>query len=201
MMTLVLASHNEKKVREMRLLLADYCPGVEILSLSDIGYHEEIIEDGATFLDNAMIKSMTISRLGYIAVADDSGLIVDALDGEPGVYSARYSDPDATDEKNRAKLLSKLENVPDEARTAHFVTSIVCTFPDGRDPILCSGRCDGMILRDERGEGGFGYDSIFYCPDYDLTFAQMSDREKGAVSHRGRAMRAFAVALSQYVEI
>ncbi len=205
MMTIVLASHNQKKAREMRDLLTEYCPDVQVLSLSDIGYTDDIVEDGATFLDNAMIKSMTISRLGYIAVADDSGLVVDALGGEPGVYSARYSGtgPDgagATEEKNRKKLLDKLDGVPDAERTAHFVTSIVCTFPDGRDPIICNGRCDGLILTEEIGEGGFGYDSIFYYPDYECTFAQMTDRQKASVSHRGRAMRAFAVALSQSVE-
>ncbi len=197
-MTFVLASHNEKKVAELRSLLQTYCPDSEVLSLSDIGFYQEIVEDGATFLDNAMIKSRTISALGYIAVADDSGLIVDALNGAPGVYSARYSGEGATDASNRAKLLQELSDVPFEARTAHFVTSVVCTFPDGSYPILCSGKCDGIILEKERGTGGFGYDSLFYYPDYDLTFAEMTEAQKGAVSHRGKAMRAFAVALSQH---
>lgn len=193
-MKIVLASHNEKKVAELRHLLQSYCPELEVVSLSDIGYHDEIVEDGVTFLDNAMIKARTVTALGHIAVADDSGLIVDALQGEPGVYSARYS-PEGTDEANRQKLLSKLEGVPYEARTAHFVTSIVCTFPDGRNPILCDGRCDGYILDHEVGDGGFGYDSIFYYPDYDKTFAQLTPAEKGGISHRGKAMRAFAIAL------
>jgi XTP/dITP diphosphohydrolase len=143
-----------------------------------------------------MLKAMAVTRLGHIAIADDSGLIVDALQGAPGVYSARYAGEHASDDENRQKLLKELENVPLEQRTAHFYTSIVCTFPDGRDPILCNGRCDGIILESEVGDGGFGYDSLFYYPDYEKTFAQMTASEKASVSHRGRAMRALAVALS-----
>ncbi len=195
-MKLVLASHNQKKAKELQELLASYCPNITVQTLSDIGYTEDIVEDGLTFLDNAMIKASTITKLGHIAVADDSGLLVDALKGAPGVYSARYAGEPADDIANRKKLLRELEGVPYEQRTAHFYTSIVCTFPDGRDPILCNGRCDGIILDHEVGDGGFGYDSLFYYPDYDRTFAQMSPTEKASISHRGRAMRALAVALS-----
>jgi XTP/dITP diphosphohydrolase len=195
-MKVVLASHNVKKAQELQALLASSCPDITILTLCDIGFTEEIVEDGVTFLDNAMLKAMAVTRLGHIAIADDSGLIVDALQGAPGVYSARYAGEHASDDENRQKLLKELENVPLEQRTAHFYTSIVCTFPDGRDPILCNGRCDGIILESEVGDGGFGYDSLFYYPDYEKTFAQMTASEKASVSHRGRAMRALAVALS-----
>ncbi len=195
-MNVVLASHNEKKAQELQALLASYCPDIHVSTLSDIGFTEEIVEDGVTFLDNAMLKAMAVTRLGHIAIADDSGLIVDALQGAPGVFSARYASEPVNDVANREKLLRELAGVPYEQRTAHFFTSVVCTFPDGRDPILCNGRCDGIILEKERGENGFGYDSVFYYPDYDATFAELTPAQKASVSHRGRAMRALAVALS-----
>lgn len=185
-MEIVLATHNKNKLRELQAMLAD--TGITVRSLTDIGFTEDIIEDGETFEDNARIKARTISELGYIAVADDSGLCVDALDGAPGVYSARYSGEDCDDDRNNAKLLDALENVSDEKRTASFVSALVLSFPDGRE-IIAEGRVCGTIIREKRGTDGFGYDPLFYLPEYGRTFAELSPDEKNTISHRGRAMR------------
>lgn len=185
-MDIVLATHNKNKLREMQALLAD--AGVRVLSLSDIGFSEEIVEDGDTFEANARIKARTISSLGYIAAADDSGLCVDFLDGAPGIYSARFAGEKCDDDKNNALLLEKLSGVPDEKRTAHFISTIVLSFPDGRE-IIAEGRVNGTIIREKRGCDGFGYDPLFFIPEFGKTFAELSGDEKNAISHRGIAMR------------
>ncbi len=197
-MEIVLASRNRKKIRELETLLAEYTSDIKVLSLDDIGYTDEIVEDGGTFAENSHIKASVPAKLGYIGVADDSGLSVDALDGAPGVYSARYSGEGANDEKNKRKLLCEMENVPDEKRTAHFHTVITCIFPDGRE-FQVEGVCDGRILREEQGTGGFGYDPLFWFEPFGKTFASLTPEEKNSVSHRGKAMRAFAARLREFI--
>ena len=188
---IVVASNNRHKIAELNTFISRYFPGVKLLSLSDIGFSGEIVEDGATFEENALIKARTIAALGYVAVADDSGLSVDALGGEPGVYSARYAGEICDDEKNNDKLLSKLDGVPAEKRGAKFVSFIACAFPDGKT-LTASGECPGTILFERRGTGGFGYDPLFYYEPFGKTYAEMNADEKNAISHRARAMAAFA---------
>lgn len=191
MLKFVLASRNKKKIRELETFLAGIPSDKVILSLDDIGYHGEIVEDGKTFAENSLIKASVPAKLGYIGVADDSGLEVDALNGAPGVYSARYSGEGATDEKNNAKLLSELEDVPDDKRTARFRTVVTCAFPDGTY-FQVDGSCEGRILRAPEGSDGFGYDPLFWYAPFEKTFASLTPEEKNAVSHRGKAMRKFA---------
>ena len=187
-MKILLVSHNKNKIAELQAMLDATCAEAEVLSLSDIGFRDEIVEDGETFEENALIKAHTGARLGYITVADDSGLMVDALGGAPGVYSARYAGEDGNTEKNNAKLLAAMRNVPKEKRTAHFVSVVACVFPDGREDIVVRGECPGRITRAPRGSGTFGYDPYF---EYEngLTFAEMEGEAKNAVSHRARAMQ------------
>lgn len=189
-MELVLASRNRKKIRELETFLSKISSDIKVLSLDDIGFYDEIIEDGESFAENSRIKALVPARLGYIGVADDSGLEVDALGGAPGVYSARYSGEGATDEKNNEKLISQLRAVPEAERTARFKTVITCVFPDGRE-LCASGVCEGRILLEPIGTDGFGYDPLFWYEPAQKTFAQLSSEEKNEVSHRGRAMREF----------
>lgn len=193
-MKLVLASRNRKKIKELETFLSEISSDITVLSLDDIGFHDEIVEDGATFAENSRIKASVPAELGYIGVADDSGLEVDALGGEPGVYSARYSGEGANDEKNNKKLLAALAGVPDEKRTARFRTVVTCIFPDG-DEIQAEGVCEGRILESPRGQDGFGYDPLFWYEPLGKTFAELTPDEKNSVSHRGRAMREFAAKL------
>lgn len=195
-MKILLASRNKGKIREIKVLLSEYISDVEVLSLDDVGFDGEIIEDGTTFEENARIKASVGAKLGYICISDDSGLSVDALGGAPGVYSARYSEPNATDEKNNEKLLFELEGVPFDKRSARYVCAISCIFPDGRE-IMVKDSCEGRILTDYRGDGGFGYDPLFYVDKYEKTFAELSLDEKNAESHRGKAMRRFCQEFSR----
>ncbi len=196
MSKIVMASNNRHKIKEIETFLRKLCPNdkngepFEILSLADIGYTADIVEDGETFEDNALIKARTVARLGYIGIADDSGLCVDALNGEPGVYSARYAGGHDDADNNR-KLLENMKDVPMEERGAHFVSVIACVFPDGRE-LVARGECPGTMLFEYRGNGGFGYDPLFLYEPMDKTFAQMNAEEKNAVSHRARAMEKFA---------
>ena len=198
MLKLVLASRNRKKIRELETFLADISSDIQILSLDDIGYTDEIVEDGATFAENSLIKARVPASLGYIGVADDSGLEVDALDGAPGVYSARWSGDGATDEKNNAKLLRELDGVSADKRTARFKTVVTCAFPDG-EYFQCDGVCEGTILSSPDGDGGFGYDPLFLSAELGRSFAAATADEKNAVSHRGRAMRKLAELLPEYL--
>lgn len=198
MIKLVLASRNKKKIKELETLLGSLTSKVQVLSLDDIGYTDDIVEDGDTFADNSRIKARVPAKLGYIGIADDSGLTVDALGGAPGVYSARYSGEGATDERNNAKLLSELFDVPDEKRGAQFRTVVTCAFPDGTD-FQVEGVCEGRILHAPEGEGGFGYDPLFYFEPFGKTFAALSPEEKNSVSHRGKAMREFAEKFKEYI--
>ena len=191
-MKLLLASHNKKKIAELQALMKTVSPDIEVVSMSDIGFTDEIVEDGTTFEENALIKSRTGARLGYITVADDSGLMVDALGGAPGVYSARYAGEECRDEENNKKLLSELSNVPENERGAKFVSVVACSFPDGRADIVVRGECHGRILEDYRGNGGFGYDPLFWYEPFKKSYAEMTADEKNSISHRGHAMEKFA---------
>jgi XTP/dITP diphosphohydrolase len=196
MSKIVMASNNRHKIKEIEAFLRKLCPNdkngepFEILSLADIGFTDDIVEDGDTFEANALIKARSVARLGYIGIADDSGLCVDALNGEPGVYSARYAGGHDDADNNR-KLLENMKDVPKEKRGAHFVSVIACVFPDGRE-LVARGECPGTMLFDYRGNGGFGYDPLFLYEPMDKTFAEMNAEEKNAISHRARAMAAFA---------
>ena len=191
-MKILLASHNKKKIAELQTLMCTVSSDIEVISMSDIGFNEEIIEDGETFKDNALIKSRTGAKLGYITVADDSGLMVDALNGAPGVYPARYAGEECDDEKNNQKLLCALDGLSQDKRTAKFVSVVACSFPDGREDIIAKGECPGVILTEYKGDGGFGYDPLFWHERMKKTFAEMTAEEKNSISHRGQAMKEFA---------
>ncbi len=198
-MKLVLASRNQKKIGEMQELLSQYLKEVQVLSLDDIGYDGDIEEDGTTFEENALIKASVPASLGYIGIADDSGLCVDALGGAPGIYSARYADDEGEghdDERNNQKLLRELSGLAPEARTARYVCAIALVYPDGKK-LTVRGECEGYILTEYHGNGGFGYDPLFYFPQYQKTLAQVTPEEKHAVSHRGAAVAKLAQALEQ----
>lgn len=193
MKPIVIASNNKHKIEEIRAILetvfGEDLP--EVKSLAEIGYEKEIVEDGTTFEENAAIKAKTIAALGYIAIADDSGLCVDALDGAPGIYSARYAGEEHDDERNNQKLLRALENVPDDNRGAKFVSVICLAYPDGRT-VTARGECPGKILRTYRGNAGFGYDPLFFYEPAGESFAEMSGPRKNEISHRARSLTAFA---------
>jgi XTP/dITP diphosphohydrolase len=188
MMKFVLASNNKKKISELCAILSSLLPDCEVLSLGDIGYTGDIEETGDTFEENSKIKASVPASLGYIGIADDSGLCVDALGGAPGVHSARYSG--GGDAENIKKLLSELEDVPDEKRGAKFVCVMTAVFPDGKT-VSARGEARGVILREKKGEDGFGYDPVFYSTDLNKTFAEAEPDEKNKVSHRGRALALF----------
>ncbi len=192
-MKLLLASHNKKKIAELQALMLTVSPDIEVVSMSDIGFTDEIVEDGTTFEENALIKSRTGAKLGYITVADDSGLMVDALAGAPGVYSARYAGEECDNDKNNEKLLAELCGLPKEKRGAKFVSVVTCSFPDGREDIIVRGECHGRILEDYRGNGGFGYDPLFWYEPMQKSYAEMTADEKNSISHRGMAMQKFAI--------
>jgi len=191
MIQLVLASRNRKKIAEFETILKEsLSKDIQILSLDDIGFHGEIEENGTTFEQNAFIKASVPASMGYIGIADDSGLTVDHLDGRPGVYSARYSGKG--DAENNKKILREMEGVPEEKRTAHFVCAVSCVFPDKREPLSVLGICDCLLLTEQKGDGGFGYDPLFFFPSLGKTFAELTPEEKNAISHRGIAVREFS---------
>lgn len=185
-MKLAIATNNQHKLQEIRAILGDSFD--ELLSLKDLGIDVDVEETGTTLEENALIKARAILALSGIAtLADDTGLMVDALNGAPGVYSARYAGEEHNDAKNRALLLKNLDGVKD--RSAHFATVIALCYPDGKT-LTASGRVNGEILLSERGTEGFGYDSLFFSTELGKTFAEATQAEKNSVSHRGRALRA-----------
>lgn len=192
-MKIVLASRNKKKIKELQTLLAEYIDGIEILSLDDVGIYGEIEENGESFAENALIKASAAAKSGYIGIGDDSGLEVYALGGAPGIYSARYAGEHGNDAANNTLLLKNLEGA--ENRSARFVCALACVFPDGSDPISVFGTAEGEIISEYRGEGGFGYDPLFYFPPLDKTFAELTAEEKNKISHRSNAIKLFAEAL------
>jgi XTP/dITP diphosphohydrolase len=192
---LIFATRNAAKLRELRELLA--LDGLELLSLAERPDAPEIAETGSTFAENASLKAVGIARATALpAVADDSGLEVDALGGEPGVRSARYAGEGASDEARIELLLRNLAEVPEGRRTARFRCAVAYAEPGASAPaLLFEGRCEGRILFASRGRGGFGYDPVFFCPELGQTFAEAPAAEKHRVSHRGRAMRELCAAL------
>ncbi len=186
---IVLATKNKGKIREMRELLAPM--NIEVLSLADFAPTDDAEENGATFAENAMIKARYyFAHTGTPCLADDSGLEVDALGGRPGVYSARYSGEDATDASNNAKVLREMADIPQKERTARFRCAMALV-GDGIE-LTTDGTCEGVLLTEERGNGGFGYDPLFYIPAFERTLAEMSSEEKNGISHRGSAVRKMA---------
>lgn len=184
---LIFATGNENKMKEIRMILAD-C-GYEILSMKEAGIDIDIVEDGTTFEENAIIKATAISKVsGCLVLADDSGLEVDYLNKEPGIYSARYEGVDTPYSIKNQKIIDRLEGVPDEKRTARFVCAIAAAFPDGR-VVTKRGTIEGRINYAPAGENGFGYDPIFYVPEFGKTTAELSPEEKNKVSHRGKALQ------------
>ena len=185
---ILFATGNENKMKEIRMILSDL--GMPIQSMKEAGIDVDIVEDGSTFEENAIIKATAIAKMtGDIVLADDSGLEIDYLNKEPGIYSARYAGVDTSyDIKNRM-LLDRLEGVPDEKRTARFVCVIACAFPDGTVE-TARGTIEGIIGHEIAGENGFGYDPIFYLPEYQCTTAELEPEKKNELSHRGKALRA-----------
>ena len=188
MKKIIFATGNAGKMKEIREILKDL--DAEVLSMKEAGVEAEIVEDGKTFEENALIKAKTVCKLtGEIALADDSGLEIDYLNKKPGIYSARYMGEDTSYRIKNANLIERLEGVPDEKRTARFVCAIAAAFPDGTVKTV-RGTMEGRIGYEETGENGFGYDPIFYLPEYGCSSAELSMEEKNKISHRGKALRA-----------
>ncbi len=185
---IIFATGNKDKMKEIRQILADL--GMEIISMKEAGVDIDIVEDGMSFEENAEIKARSVSRVltNDIVLAEDSGLEIDYLDKAPGIYSARFAGEDTSyDIKNRI-FLDRMEGVPDEERTARFVCAVAAVFPDGTSETVRE-TIEGRIAHEPAGENGFGYDPIFYVPEYECTTAEMSEEQKNELSHRGKALR------------
>ena len=198
MMKFVLASSNQKKIKELRAILSQIMENAEVITLAEAGITDDIVEDGASFAENALIKARVAASTGNIGIADDSGLTVEALDGEPGIYSARYAGEHGNDGANNKKLLENMKGI--ENRRAAFVCSIACVFPDGSEPIIAEGKVEGEILEAPLGESGFGYDPLFWSPLLGKTLAEALPEEKNAISHRANALKAFSKAFMKRME-
>jgi XTP/dITP diphosphohydrolase len=197
-----LASRNAKKLAEMRRILAQHVPGVEVLGLDDVTPYDEPVEDQPTFEGNALLKARAaLTATGLPSVADDSGLCVDALNGMPGVLSARWSGQPKSDDRNNALLLDQLHDVPDERRGAHFTCAVAFCAP-GIEPVVVEGRMRGRVIRETRGSGGFGYDVVFEADEQPgRTTAELDPVDKDAISHRGRALRAIAPRIAELLAV
>ncbi|MBO5735175.1 MAG: XTP/dITP diphosphatase [Clostridia bacterium] len=188
MKKIILASDNAHKLEEIRRYFKEAEIPAEIIPLRDSGFSGEIVEDGETFEENALIKARTVAlATGCAAIADDSGLEVDALHGAPGVYSARFAGVHGDDNANNAKLLQELDGIPDCKRTARFV-SVICVYREDGASVSVRGTAEGLILTEKKGSGTFGYDPLFYYPPFGKTFAEMDGSEKNSISHRGNAL-------------
>jgi XTP/dITP diphosphohydrolase len=193
-----LASHNRKKIEEMQRILREHLPDVEVLGIDDVDGYDEPVEDQPSFEGNALLKARAgFAATGLPSVADDSGLCVDALNGMPGVLSARWSGTPKSDARNNELLLQQLHDVPDERRGAHFACAIAFVHPGGEEVV--EGRMDGRVIREQRGSGGFGYDVLFVADEHvsdgdgvGRTSAELDAAEKDRISHRGRALRTLA---------
>lgn len=196
-MKVILASKNPHKLTELSAILSQH--GFEIALESEYGLDIDVDETGTTFEENSLLKAEAVMKAsGLPVLADDSGLMVDALDGAPGVYSARYGHK-SSDGERTALLLENMKDVPDEKRTAKFVCVITCLWPDGRK-IVARGECPGVITHEVHGENGFGYDPVFYLPELGMTYAELPSEQKNAISHRARALQEFCRKYQQMQE-
>lgn len=190
-----LASRNPKKLAEMQRILEEHAPGVAVVGLEEVPAYAEPVEDEPSFQGNALLKARAgVAATGLPTLADDSGLCVDALNGMPGVLSARWAGPPRSDDRNNELLLAQLEDVPDERRRAHFACAVAYCHPDGTEYVV-HGRMPGRIIREQRGSGGFGYDVVFVADEHshpEITAAELDPDLKDAISHRGRALREIA---------
>ena len=193
-MRYIIATHNQDKLAELSRILEPL--GIEAVTDRDLGIElPEVEETGTTFAENAYLKAASACEAtGLPAIADDSGIAVDALNGGPGIYSARYGGPDANDHDRNMKLLEELRGLPEQQRGAHYVCAVCCVFPDGSEPLTAKGYMYGVIGTEERGERGFGYDPLFIVRD-GKTVAELTEEEKDAISHRGNALRDFRAVL------
>ena len=192
---IVFATGNEGKMREVRLILQDL--GFPVLSMKEAGVSLDIEENGTTFAENAMIKARAVwEKTGGIVLADDSGLVVDYLGGEPGVYSARYLGEDTSYEIKNQAIIDRLADTKEEERTARFVSAIAAVLPDGSE-LVTEGTVEGLIAHEPAGNGGFGYDPIFYLPEYGVTSAEIPIEKKNEISHRGKALEAMKIKLRE----
>jgi XTP/dITP diphosphohydrolase len=197
---LFLGTGNKKKIIELGQVLEPR--GYRLKTPSDLPSQIEVDETGSTFLENAKLKAVAQAKhTGFWSIGEDSGLCVLALDGAPGIYSARYSGPNGTDATNNALLLDRMANLPDSSRDAFYVSTIALADPSGVVHIEVSGECWGRILRAPRGEGGFGYDPLFEIPEFHRTFAELGINVKRAISHRGRSLRAFLARLDNITAV
>ncbi len=195
---IIFATGNMGKMKEIKMILEDL--NIPVVSMKEAGITAEIVEDGKSFEENAIIKAKAISSLtGEVALADDSGLEIDYLNGEPGIYSARYMGEDTSYHIKNANLIKRLEGVPDEERTARFVCVMAAAFPDGRI-ITTRGTIEGRIGYEERGKNGFGYDPIFYLPEYQCTTSELELEKKNELSHRGKALRQMKERLKEWLK-
>ena len=195
---IIFATGNEGKMKEVRMILEDL--GLPVLSLKDAGITADVEENGTTFEENAQIKAKAIMEMtDALVLADDSGLEVDALDKEPGIYSARYMGHDTSYHIKNQNIIDRLKGKVGEERSARFVCAIAAAFPDGR-VLITRGTMEGQIGYEEKGENGFGYDPIFYVPDLDCSTAELSPEDKNARSHRGNALRAMREELKNYIK-
>ena len=193
---IVFATGNGNKMKEIRMILADL--GMPIVSMKEAGIDVDVVEDGTTFEENALIKATEIAKVApnCIVLADDSGLEIDYLNKEPGIYSARYAGVDTSYDIKNGLLLERLSGVPDEKRTARFVCAVAAAFPDGSTEVV-RGTIEGIIGHEIAGENGFGYDPIFYLPEYGCTTAELSPEKKNELSHRGEALRKMRVIMER----
>lgn len=197
-MKLLIATHNQGKKREYARLLCGL--GLELTTLNEVGIHTDVVEDGATYSENALLKARTYAALsGMLTLADDSGLEVDALGGAPGVHTARYAGAGADDRQRYSLLLHNLQGVPDAERTARFRCVIALAWPNGRTAVV-EGTCEGRIAHEPRGANGFGYDPVFFVPEHDCTMAELPEEVKNRISHRARAAEAARALLAPSVQ-
>lgn len=199
MKKIIFATGNAGKMKEIRNILSDL--PVQVLSMKEAGIQADIVEDGKTFAENAVIKARAIMEMtGEVVLADDSGLEIDYLNKEPGIYSARYMGEDTSYRVKNANLIQRLEGVPDEKRTARFVCVIAAAFPDSTVKTT-EGAIEGRIGYEEKGTNGFGYDPIFYVPEYGCTTAELSEEQKNKISHRGKALTAMKKILAEKMKM
>lgn len=195
---IIFATGNAGKMREIRLILGDL--GCEILSMKEAGANPEIVENGLTFAENAEIKAKAVwACTGDIVLADDSGLVVDYIGGEPGIYSARYMGEDTSYEIKNRNIIDRLEDAPEAERTARFLCNIAAVMPDGR-VLHTEASMEGLIAREPAGSGGFGYDPILLIPEYGVTSAELTMEQKNRISHRGKALEAMKNAIRKVLE-